>query len=218
MTVGLLPSTCDLMASDLVTAVASNYPGIRMRIAMGYAGTLQGWLEAGEVDAALLYDPKHLQSIQTQPLLEETLWVVGLPSHKLRQNKPVSVASLGGKPMILPSAPHGIRLLVDHACATQDVSLTLAVETNAMSVQKSLVLGGHGLTILPAIAVADDLARKRFTAAPLSNPTITRKIVLALPTNRPTSQPVRRVVQELVQCIKGATERGDWLEARWLAD
>src|SRR4029450_3218090 len=55
VTVGLLPSTSDLVASSLVSAVAASYPGIRMRIAMGYAGTLQQWLETGEVDIALLY-------------------------------------------------------------------------------------------------------------------------------------------------------------------
>ena len=38
VTVGLLPSTCDLLASPLVTAVATHYPRIRTRIAMGYAG------------------------------------------------------------------------------------------------------------------------------------------------------------------------------------
>ena len=59
------------------------------------------------------------------------------------------LASLVGQPMILPSGPHGIRTLVDHACAVSNVELTIAVETNAMSIQKSLVLGGHGLTILP---------------------------------------------------------------------
>jgi LysR family transcriptional regulator, nitrogen assimilation regulatory protein len=40
VTVGLLPSTCDIISSPLVRCVAKHYPRIRTRIAMGYAGDL----------------------------------------------------------------------------------------------------------------------------------------------------------------------------------
>ena len=69
-----------------------------MRIAMGYAGTLQQWLETGEIDAALLYGVERSPNIQTRPLLEEALWVVGPPSAKLQRRKPVPLASLCGSP------------------------------------------------------------------------------------------------------------------------
>ena len=218
VTVGLLPSTCDLISSPLVSAVAAKYPGIQMRIAMGYAGTLRQWLETGEIDAALLYGVGRTPTINAQPLLEEELWVVGAPGAKLRRQKPVSLASLVGQPLILPSGPHGIRTLVDHACAVSNVELTIAVETNAMSIQKSLVVGGHGLTILPPVAFADELARKRVSAAPLCDPKITRTIVLALPANRVVGQHVRLAADLLVQCAKSAVHEGAWLDARWLGE
>jgi DNA-binding transcriptional LysR family regulator len=216
VTVGLLPSTCDLLSSALVSAVAANHPGIRIRIAMGYAGTLQQWLETGEIDTALLYGMERSPNIHARPLLDEALWVVGAPAARLRRQQPVPLASLAGQPLILPSAPHGIRTLMDHACAVSNVELTVVAETNAMSIQKSLVLGGHGLTILPPIAFSDELARKQVTAAPLGDPGITRTIVLALPANRAVGQHVRRTADLLVQCVKDAVDRGAWLEARWL--
>ncbi|KQW01365.1 LysR family transcriptional regulator [Rhizobacter sp. Root1221] len=218
VTVGLLPSTADIVSSALVSAVAASYPGIRMRIAMGYAGTLQQWLETGEIDAALLYGVERSASILSKPLLEEDLWIVGPAAAKLRRQKPVSLASLVGKPLILPSGPHGIRTLVDHACAVSGVELTVMAETNAMSIQKSLVLGGHGLTVLPPIAFADELARGLVSAAPLSGPKITRTIVLALPANRAVGSHVQRTVELLVECARHAVVRGAWLEARWLGD
>jgi LysR family transcriptional regulator, nitrogen assimilation regulatory protein len=215
-TLGLLPSTCDLLAGELLGAVAKAHPRIRIRISTGYAGTLQQWLESGEIDAALLYGNHLSPAIQTTQLLEEALWVVGPPSAKLRRNRPVTLASLAGKPMILPSEPHGIRTLVNHACAVSHVELTIAAETNAMSVQKNLVLGGHGFTILPAIAVAEEIASRRLTVAPLSRPTITRTIVLAQRADGGLRQHVKCVVDLLVQCVKRATKSGAWLEARWL--
>jgi DNA-binding transcriptional LysR family regulator len=214
--VGLLPSTCEVISSALVTAVATKYPGIRMRISMGYAGTLRQWLDTGEIDVALLYGAGKTPNIQTTSLLEEELWVVGSKAAKLRRQKPVSLASLVGEPLILPSGPHGIRTLVDHACAVSNIELTVIAETNAMSIQKSLVLGGHGLTILPPIAIVEELARKQVTAAPLCNPKITRTIVLALPAHRAVGPHVRRAVELLIGCAKNAVASGDWPEARWI--
>lgn len=168
-----------------------------------------------EIDTALLYGVERLSNIHAKPLLEEELWVVGPPSAKLRWQKPVPLASLAGQPLILPSGPHGIRTLVDHACAVSNVQLTVTAETNAMSIQKNLVLGGHGLTILPPIAFAGELERKQVTAAPLCDPKITRTIVLALPSNRAVGQHVQ-TADLLVRCAKEAVNRGDWLQARWL--
>lgn len=218
VTIGLLPSTCDLLSSALVTAVGTEYPGIRVRISMGYAGHLQTWLETGEIDAALLYDPKPTATMQITPLLEEGLWVVGLPNSGLDLNKPVTLAKLAGTPLVLPSAPHGLRSLVENAATLMGLQLRVVAETNTMSVQKSLVLGGHGWTILPTIAVVDDIARGILTASPLIKPSLTRKIVLALPNNRQTTPSVKCVVAALVDCMRQAVHRGDWRAARWLAD
>jgi len=216
VTLGLLPSTIDMLSGPLVSALASTYPGIRIRIAMGYAGTLLRWLQAGEIDAGLLYGAERSADIQTRPLIEEPLWVIGPKQAKLRRTKPMPLGQLVGQPLVLPSAPHGIRTLVDHACAVSKVELTVSAETNALSVQRSLVLGGHGLTILPPIAVADDLRSGQLSGAPLSEPAISRTIVLALPTNRPTATHVRCAVDLMVTGAKAAVEGGAWLEGVWL--
>ena len=218
VTVGLLPSTSDLLASSLVTSIATQYPGIRVRISMGYAGHLQRWLEDGEIDLALLYDPKNTPTIQVKPLLEEGLWVVGLPASGLRADTPIALSEMAGKPLVLPSAPHGLRSLVENAATLIGLQLTVVAETNAMSIQKSLVIAGHGLTILPSIAVADDIARGILTAAPLIKPSLKRKIVLALPANRQTTSSVQCVEATLVACMKSSVVRGEWLDAQWLAD
>lgn len=216
VTLGLLPSTIDALSGPLLSAIHSEFPGIKLRLAMGYAGTLLRWLETGEIDAALLYGADRSPDIQIQPLIEEPLWVVWSSHFKVKRSKTFPLKDLANFPVILPSAPHGIRTLVDHACATTNVKLNIAAEANALSVQKSLAVNGHGLTILPPIAVTEDLKGKLLTGAPLSGPAITRTIVLALPTNRPTDPHVRCTVDLLVQCAHIAVENGTWLEGKWL--
>ena len=216
VTLGMLPSTVDMISSPFVSAVAAAYPGIRVRIAVGYAGTLMQWLVAGEIDAALLYGAERSPDIQTTPLVEEPLWVIGPKQARLKRGKPVALASLAEHKLVLPSAPHGIRTLVEHACAVTGVTLDICAETNALSVQRALVLGGHGLTILPPIAVADDLRSQQLSGAPLMEPTISRTIVLALPANRSTGRHVRCAIELLIEQARGAIASGAWPEGRWL--
>lgn len=217
VTLGLLPSTIDVLSGPLLSALAAQYPGIQLRLAMGYAGTLLQWLESGEIDAALLYGAERSPDIQSQPLIEEPLWVVWSSHFKIKRGKSFALKDLARYPLVLPSTPHGIRALVDHACAKADVRLQVAAEANALSVQRSLALNGHGLTILPPIAVKDDLESGLLSGAPLSGPAISRTIVLALPAKRATDQHVRCTVDLLVECARQAVENGAWLEGQWLA-
>ncbi len=217
VTVGLLPSTSDLLAGALHEAVRQQYPGIRLRIAVGYDGYLQQWLDSGEVDMTLLYDPKPSPTRETLTLLEEELWVVGSPAHKLRTKKPVPFAWLAGRPLVLSNAPHGLRSLVEQAAVLTGTALNVVAETNSMNVQKSLAQTDQCFTVLPSIAVADDVARGALSAAPLKDPPIRRRVVLALPRARQVTTPVRCVHPLLEQCIRKAVQRRVW-PATWLAE
>lgn len=218
VTIGLLPSTADLLAGPLLTSVKARHPSVSLRVSVGYAGHLRDWLESGEIDATLLYNPKATPTIQVQPLLGESLCVVGPRSSDLSPDRPLTLADIATWPMVLPSAPHGIRNMLEQARPGAGATLDVVAETNAMSVQKSLVARGHGFTILPSIAVTEDIARDELRAAPLSDPGLQRTIVLALPNTRRIAAAVRAVTALLVDEMRGAVERGDWPSARWLAD
>jgi DNA-binding transcriptional LysR family regulator len=218
VTVGLVPSLVNLLASPLMAAVSARYPGIKLRLSTGgYSDLMQDRVEAGDVDMALMSEYKPSPRIQAEPLLEEKLWLIGLPEAGLRAERPVPVSELGRKPLILPSTFKGFRLLVEHACTLEGVHLTIAAETNSVHVQRCLVLGGQGLTILPIVTVADDVARGLLSAAPLTAPEVTRKILLAMPNASHIPQAVRCVAAVVTEEIRDTVLRGDWPAAQWLA-
>ncbi len=215
--VGLLPSTSDLLSSMLLRQLQQQYPQIRITITAGYAGHLQEWLEVGEIDVALLYSAKLSASLNVQPLVEEKLWFVGLPGNGLRPGKPVTLDSMADRPIILPSRPHGLRILVDQVSQENNLRLNVVAETNSMSVQKRLVLDGHGYTILPSIAIAQELAQGCLEAAPLTNAGLTRTIVMARSRDRNMTMSVKCVMQTLSGCISTSIEHGGWAHAKWVA-
>lgn len=216
VTVGLLPSTSDLLAWPLVNALKRRYPKLTVRISTGYAGHLQQWLENGEVDVALLYDPKPSSLLEVQPLLDEALWLVGPHGSELDSRSPVQLRELKGKPLILPSQPHGLRLLVERACTQAGIPLTIVAETNDMNVQKSLVRHGDGFTVLPSVAVFEDVLQGRLNAAPITAPDLHRRVVLAQALTRRSSIAVRCAVNELRAEMKAIVQRSSWPGANWL--
>jgi DNA-binding transcriptional LysR family regulator len=216
VSIGLLASTADLLATLLASEVARRFPHIRLRLTIGYAGHLQDWLEAGDVDAALLYGQKETPALHVKALLEESLWVVAAPSAGLSRKRPLTLARVAREPFVLPAAAQGLRALIEHAVAEAGVTLQVFAETNAVNVQKELVEQGHGWTILPAVCVKQEVEQGRLCAAPLASPGLQRTIVLAAPSSRQATAPVRCVVGVLMDCVKSTFEQGRWPDVRWL--
>ena len=216
VSIGLLASTSDLLATLLAGEVARRYPHIRLRLTIGYAGHLQEWLEAGDIDAALLYKQKETPALHVKALLEEGLWAVATPSAGLSHKRPLAFSRVAREPFVLPAAPHGLRAAIEHAAAEAGVTLNVFAETNSVNVQKELVAQGHGWTILPAVCVKDEVERGVLCAAPLASPGLQRTVVLAAPSSRQATAPVRCVVGALMDCVKTTFDQGRWPDARWL--
>jgi LysR family nitrogen assimilation transcriptional regulator len=216
VSLGLLPSSCELLTAPLVGALQRAFPQIRVSLSVGYTDHLLRWLESGEIDAALLYDPAASPALDVKPLVEESLSLVGLASIGLRDDYPVSVAALGDAPLVLPSAPHRLRSLVEHACAVAGVGITFAAETNALSVQKALVAQGYGATVMPRVAVQQEIERGVFSAARIDGEAFLRRIYLAIPTTRRSSTAVRCATTVLQNCVREIACSGEWAGARWI--
>ncbi len=216
VSIGLLASTSDLLATLLVAEVHRLYPDIRLRLTIGYAGHLQDWLEAGDLDAALVYGQKENAALHVKAVIEENLWVVAPGAARLTRRRPVPLARVARERFVLPAASRGLRALIEHAVAQAGLELKVAAETNSVNVQKELVMQGHGWTILPAVGVQRELEAGLLSAAPLAAPGLARTIVLAAPSSRQATAPVRCVVGVLMDCLQSTFEQGRWPDARWL--
>jgi len=216
--IGLLPSTSELLAGPLVSAMRKKHPRLSLRVIVGFTGHLQQWLEEGDIDIALLYGPKPSSLLEIHSLLDESLYLVSSPATDVHHGAAsVSLRELAGCPLILPNQPHGIRTLLDRACAAEGLQLDIVTETNAMSVQKELVIRGLGSTVLPKVAVFDDVARGTLVAYPITDPELHRHLVLALPMTRRSSSAVRYVMAEMRALIEAMVHSNQWPGAKLVA-
>lgn len=214
VTVGLLESAADLLTEPLVTAVLRDHPGIELRVLTGYSGHLQRWLDDGDLDLSLLYNLTSTPSLNVEPLASERLWAVAPPAAGLRADRPVSLVEVAAHPMVMPAQGHALRALIDGGAQDVEVNFEVAVQTNSLRLQKLLVRGGHGWTILPGVGIAEDVAAGALSAAPLRDPEIWRRIVLGIPRAGRVPAAAEMVAAELIRQVRTAVGEGRWPSAR----
>ncbi|MGF6181368.1 LysR family nitrogen assimilation transcriptional regulator [Massilia sp. UYP32] len=215
LTIGLLASTSRLLAGELVARVRARYPAVTVSITVGYAGNVLQWLEAGDIELALLYDTRSSNGLQAEALVDERLYVLGPPG-EFTGNEPFPLKGLKDRPMVMPNASHGLRSIIEHALAVAGISVDVVAETNALDLQKSLVAKGFGYTILPTSAVLEELQAGTLSGAPVGTPDLSRRIVLARAAARRPSPASAAAAPILTALMKEMVDQQAWPGAAWI--
>jgi DNA-binding transcriptional LysR family regulator len=210
VSIGMPPTAADILSEPLVAAFRETHPDATLRIVSAYSGYLLDWMHRGEIDAAILYDPKSARTLRVQPLLEEALFLIGPAGAGLSPETPVDFGDLEGVRLLLPSAGHGLRAILDRCAAERGFALSVPVEADSYSTLKDLVRAGHGSTILPRAPIHRELAAGELCAAPLTNPVPLRRLVLSYPTDRPVARLARFAGQVIAAKVGAMVEGGVW--------
>jgi DNA-binding transcriptional LysR family regulator len=206
---GIVPTVSYVLAGRLASRVASELPEISLRIVESYSGHLVDWLQRGEVDAAIVYGPGANFHLRTEDLLQEDLAVIGPPDSRLNARTPMSMAAFARLPLVLPSRPHGLRMVVESATHRAKARLKVKFEADSFRVLVALVEQGLGFTALPLSAISREVEQARLTAAPLVQPKVTRQLILGIP-DVGTSRATRAVIALARGEISSLVRSGGW--------
>ncbi|WP_349435546.1 LysR substrate-binding domain-containing protein [Pararhizobium sp. A13] len=210
VSIGMPPTASDILSEPLVSAFREAHPEATLRIVSAYSGYLLDWLHRGEIDAAILYDPKSARALRTQPLLEETLFLIGPPDSGLDQDTPVEFSALADYRLLIPSIGHGLRSILEKHAQEVNIALDVKVEADSYSTLKSLVSKGHGVTVLPLAPIHEDLTEGRLCAAPIVNPVPMRRLIMSYPTDRPVPRLARFAGQVIATSVATLVQQGIW--------
>jgi LysR family nitrogen assimilation transcriptional regulator len=143
-------------------------------------------------------------------LVQEDLVLVGPPESNLNQSEPVTLAALARLPLVLPSSPHGLRVIVERAAAKAKVKLEVRFGADSFRVLKDLVENGLGYTAPPMSSISRECRDGRLQSAPLVQPKVTRQLILCLPTDRTSSRATMTVTRLAREGIAKPGDAGDW--------
>lgn len=215
LVLGAQPTIARTIFGSVGSALRERFPRTRLRFAEGLNGNMLSWLTSGTVDIAVLYVPAHASGLKLDILLQEQLRLV-LPAEGTNVGTEFLVRRLAEVPLILPSAPHGLRLLAESLASRIGISLHVAMECDAsISVTKRLVQNGCGYTLLPLTAVADEVAQGTLKAVRLAGVDVARDVALATAKGRTGASELWGAMQTIRQEIRQFVESGAWPDAQW---
>lgn len=212
VTLGVPPSVGLILLAPLLSQVRADYPGIRMRVLEAFSGHVADWLANGKVDLAVLYKTRSSALLDSEHLLFEDMYLISSPSLPLLGRPDgIALAEIVGAELALPSQPHGLRLLVDEACARGQVAMNVAMELDTLPTICDLVAAGTIRTILPLTAVQADLAAGRVIAQKITDPIISRELILAHAPHRAAAPVTKAVVRLIRSHINRLVQSGLWV-------
>lgn len=212
VTLGVPPSVGLILLAPLLSQVRADYPGIRMRVLEAFSGHVADWLANGKVDLAVLYKTRSSTLLDSEHLLFEDMYLISAPSlPMLGRPDGIALAEIVGAELALPSQPHGLRLLVDETCARGQVALSVAMELDTLPTICDLVAAGTIRTILPLTAVQADLAAGRVIAQKITDPIISRELILAHAPHRAAAPVTKAVVRLIRSHINRLVQSGLWV-------
>ncbi|UUX95198.1 LysR substrate-binding domain-containing protein [Aquabacterium sp. J223] len=212
-----LPTTAALAATvPIVRACRERLPQVRLKVIEGYSGFVREWLTAGRLDLAILYGDAPVATLALQPLVEERLALITAAAESHRPG-PIALVDVARHPLVLPGREHGLRRIVDDACAAAGLTLDVVAEIDSLPNVKRVVEAGIGRTILPAGAVAEEVAAGRLTASTITDASMLRRVMLARSVARPASLAATAVAALTVDLIRGMVAAGAW-PGRWIGD
>lgn len=213
--IGMPPSVGAVLTVPLVQQFRSEFPKASLGVMEGFSGHVLEWLTTGQIDIAVLYNAPRLNILLTDPLLTDELVLLGPASDPAGAGSgSVAAARLSDIPLILPSRPHGLRVLLDDFLADAGVSPNVQLEINAMPSTLSLVESGIGYTVLSYSCVHHLVAAGRINCWPIVEPTMTRSLVVATSTQRPTTKVARALVRIVREQTRALVKEGRWMPMR----
>lgn len=206
--VGVPPSVSRVLSGPLVAEFRARFPRADMSIAEGLTVHILEWLALGRVDVGIVYNPPASPAVELRAFVEQQLYLIG-PKRARPGDRggSVELRQLPTYPLIIPSRPHTIRMLVDSRLSALGLKAAVALEIDGIRAILDLVQRGHGYAVLPRHALIEAGPGAKLTARPIVQPALRSVMAVATSAQRPLTRMAKETI-DLVQSIGPALLKG----------
>ena len=210
--IGLPPSVAKAMAVPLIRAFRQRMPDAALSITEGLSFSMHEALAAGRLDIALLYNAAPSAGVELTPLLEEPLFLVRRQPAKARLGarlRAISLRDVAALPLVIPTRPNAIRMLVETELAKLRCRPLVALEIDGVAAILDLVEDGAGSAILSRNAVVTSGRPDAFAMRAITGPALKSKLLMAMSSQRPatlTQKAAFQLIQQMAPRLLGIGE------------
>ncbi len=211
ITVGVPPAAGEVLIPPVVRRCEELHPGLRINVVEGFSGYLYEKLLNQELNLCLVHNPAPHRNLEIHRLLRDHMYLVGpgAGAPGVGPATPELVAQLSELPLILPSRPHSLRLLLESSCAERGERLNIKQQVDGLLMIKALVREGLGYTVLTYGSVYREVEAGTMTATKIV-PEIAWDLCIAHSHEQRTARPVRAVMDIIRNEVHRLIDEGKW--------
>jgi LysR family transcriptional regulator, nitrogen assimilation regulatory protein len=213
--IGLPPSIAKVLTVPLTREFRAKLPQAALSISEGLSVAMQDAIINGKLDIALLYGAVPTQGLEITHLLDEELCLVQRKSERQSERQSqklhpeaVNLKDVAALPLIIPTRPNAIRMLVEAEMANINCRPNITLEIDGVPAILDLVLDGAGCAVLSKNAVTTSGQASLFAVSPIAS--LHSKLSVAVSAQRPatlTQQAMLELIQQLVSTTLNTTSK-----------
>lgn len=204
VSIGMITSAAQSTLATSSAKIAAQYPEIQLLVCEGYTETLLEWVTTGQLDIAIVNVPSGKQNLIAHHILDEEMMLARGPKNTTTLPNVVPYRRLKDFGLVLPSRRHGLRRILDAAATDSQITLMPRLEIDTLSAVCEVVATTDLITVLPGIALYQDLAEGRIEAYRLRKPAIIRSVAWLTHPRRAISAAMSAVMEVLTEDLQRA--------------
>jgi LysR family nitrogen assimilation transcriptional regulator len=197
--IGLPTSVAKVMTVPLTREFRQRLPDASLSISEGLSASMLEGLLTGRLDLAVLYNATPSPDIELTPLVEEDLYLMQPPGTPAPPDG-VTLRELSALPLVIPSRPNAIRMLVETELANIGCRPHIALEIDGVSAILDLVADGAGNAVLSRNAARTSAHADTLVLSRVHSPRLRTRLSVAISAQRPTTltqQAMRELIEQL---------------------
>lgn len=159
ITIGAPESLCVLRLPILLQEYRKRCPHVKIALKTGTCSDFDYWLRTHLIDIAFFLQPEMAHpELMTHTLFTEPMVLVAGADHPLIKKGAVEAIDLHNESLILSEIGCSYRVVFENILATAGVYPDSILDFSSVSAMKQCAISGLGITLLPRIAVMNEIA------------------------------------------------------------
>jgi LysR family hydrogen peroxide-inducible transcriptional activator len=192
---GIIPSVAPFLLPRLLDVAARTYPDLQISVRETITETLVKELVAGDLDAVVASLPLQSDDLEEEVAFEDAFLLAAPAGSPQARQSPALAELISAEDLLLLEDGHCIRDQALAVCRAIDPRRLRSFGATSFSTLLQLVAAGHGVTLLPQMAVdAGIVADERLAVVRFARPEPRRTIGVAWRRRSPRERDYRALV------------------------
>ena len=200
---GMIPTIAPYLIPILMGPLQERFPSLRLVLVEDTTDALLAALAAGDLEASVIATRPDDPSLVVLPLYREPFWFALPEKHPRAKSRRVHASGLDPSELLLLTDGHCLRDQALDVCGATAGSHRADTAATSLETLVNLVAAGHGITLVPSLALGVAKRAQRVVVRPADTPDAERLVRLV---HRP-SFPYAALLRRLAAVARDALPR-----------